>query len=189
MKKIIGLVLLVTVIAAGFVGCKKIIKALFPGFDVDVPEMVFTIPYVPVPAGTPVIAGEQSLVSFTQHFNLDSIVKANTNGKFTGNDVTSVKLKQMTFTLDNPDTANNFANFKSARFTFSSNTQADAAQIASFTFPDVYTPTVSYTAPDNTPELRGYLTGNQLTYHAYGELRRYTTKAITIRIDVTIRVS
>jgi hypothetical protein len=128
------------------------------------------------------------LVSFTQRFNLDSIIKVKTNGEFGIGDISSVKIKQMVATIANPDAQNNFSNFESARFTFSSNTNTNAQQIASFTFADAYTPTVTYTAPENTPELLPYLNGTELTYNVFGKIRRYTTKALTVSIKVTMKV-
>src|SRR4051812_44933566 len=108
MKKIIGSVLLVMIIAAGVVGCKKIITAIFPGMDVDVPAITVTIPAIPF-----TLPGEFSLGSFKQRFNLDSVVKANTGGAFGAADVSSVKVKQIAFTVANADQQNNLSNFES----------------------------------------------------------------------------
>ena len=194
MKKVIGSVLLVMVIVSGVVGCKKIINSIFQGVDVDVPEVTFTVPAPPTPPpGTtlpPVPTSEGTIGSKVQSFNLDSAVKAKTNGEFGAGDVTSVKMKQIVMTIANPDEQNNFSNFESARFTFASNAGANTpeVQVASFTFPTTNTSTVTYTAPENGAELRAYLNGNQLTYNVYGKLRRYTTKALTVSVKVTMKV-
>ncbi|MCW3113689.1 MAG: hypothetical protein JWR18_2085 [Segetibacter sp.] len=191
MKKLIGSVLLIALLAAAVTGCKKIINSIFPGVDVDVPEVIFTIPAPPpLPPGTPVPSGEQSLGSLTQSFNLDSAVKAKTNGQFGAGDVTSVKIKQIVFNMPNADQQNNFSNFESARFTFASNASQNTpeVEVASLTFPQTNTSTVTYTAPENAPELRPYLNGNSLTYNVYGRLRRFTTKALSISVKVTMKV-
>jgi hypothetical protein len=92
--------------------------------------------------------------------------------------------------MSNADEQNNFSNFESARFTFASNASQNTAEIevASLTFPQTNTPTVTYTAPENAPELRPYLNGSKLTYNVYGKLRRYTTKALSISVKVTMKV-
>ncbi len=189
MKKVFGLFLLVTVLTC--MACHKIINSAFPGVDVDAPVVSFTIPAPPpLPPGTPVPPGEQSLGSLTQSFNLDSAVKAKTNGQFGAADVTSVKIKQIVFDMANADEQNNFSNFESTRFTFASNAAANTSEleIASLTFPQTYTSTVTYTAPENAPELRPYLSGTKLTYNVYGKLRRYTNKALPVSVLVTMKV-
>lgn len=191
MKKVVWLVLLVVLGAAAVTGCKKIISSIFPGVDVEVPEVVFTIPAPPpLPPGTPVPAGEVPLGSLTQSFNLDSAVKAKTNGQFGAGDVTSVKIKQIVLNMPNADEQNNFSNFESAKLTFATNSNQNTPEleVASLTFPQTNTSTITYTAPDNAPELRPYLNGNSLTYNVYGKLRRFTTKALKINVKVSLKV-
>ncbi|GEO08582.1 hypothetical protein [Segetibacter aerophilus] len=191
MKKVAGSVLLLVLIISAITSCKKIINSVFPGVDVDVPEVVFTVPAPPpLPPGFPVPTSEQAIGSLSQSFNLDSAVKAKTNGQFGAGDVTSVKIKQIIFNMSNADELNNFSNFESARFTFASNASQNTPEIevASLTFPQTNTSVVTYTAPDNAPELRPYLNGTKLTYNVYGKLRRYTTKAISISVKVTMKV-
>ncbi|HEX8357042.1 MAG TPA: hypothetical protein VF610_06515 [Segetibacter sp.] len=188
MKKLIAPLVLVMVIAVSS-GCKKIITNAFNGFDQDVPQIVLTIPATqpPIP-GFPVPPNEVPVGSFKQSFNLDSTIKAKTGGAFGVGDVSSVKLKKMVFTLSNADAANNLANFESARLTFSSNTNATAVPLASFSFPDTYADSQIFTADANTPELIGYLNGSELTYNVFGKLRRYTTKPLGLAVVVTLTV-
>jgi hypothetical protein len=191
MKKVAGSVLLVVLMVAAIASCKKIVNAVFPGVDVDVPEVIFTVPAPPpLPPGFPVPTSEQSIGSLSQSFNLDSAVKAKTNGEFGASDVTSVKIKQIVFNMSNADEQNNFSNFESARFTLASNTSQNLPEIevAALTFPQTYTSLVTYNALDNAPELRSYLNGSKLTYNVYGKLRRYTTKALSISVKVTMKV-
>jgi len=190
MKKLTAYFVLIVLFTGAFAGCKKIINSIFPGVDADVPEVTFNIPYYAGSAGLPVPAGEQSIGSLTQSFNLDSIVKAKTNGQFGAGDVSSVKIKQMVLNMPNADDQNNFSNFESARFTFASNASQNTpeVEVGSFTFPTTNSSTVTYTSPDNAPELRPYLNGNQMTYNVYGKLRRYPTKALTVSVKVTMKI-
>jgi len=182
MKKLIITVLVVVAIVAG-VSCKKIIKALFPGLDVDAPSVTVTLPAIPFAP-----PDELQITSYTQHFNLDSIVKERTSGTFNANDVGSVTIKEMVFTLTNGDEFNNLSNFESVRITLTSDSKPEPAEVANITFPDPYTnPTYTYT-PATAVDLRPYLNGTQLTYNVYGKIRRITTRPLTLSVRVTLRV-
>jgi hypothetical protein len=187
MKKVIISALFATFIVGGLCSCSKVLSKIFGGVDVNLPDIV-----VPGPAppeflrGQPGIPGENPLPSYTQSFNLDSIVKANTAGAFGAEDVNSVKVKKIVFTVLNPDADNNLRNFKSARFELASNTNTTPVSIASFQFPDAYSETLTYDASDDAPELKGYLTGTSLSYYSYGEVRRFPTRDMTLTVKVTI---
>lgn len=182
MKKLLISVLMVLVIVTGFTGCKKIIKSIFTGFDTDVPAIVFTLP--PIPFVPP---EEYPLGTYTQSFNFDSTIKANTNNSFNAGDVTSVKVKKIVMTLSNGNAANNFANFESARFTFSSDIKLDPVTIASVTFPDTLSTAITI-IPANSPELKPYLGGSKLYYNVFGKLRRTTTQSLPITVKVTLAI-
>ncbi len=188
MKKACLIFGLVLVLFSGVTGCKKVLKKIFPGLDVNLPEIVVDIPYFPLPPGTPVPLGEVAFPSYTQEFNLDSVIRLTTGDAFNSGDVSSVKVKQIDFKVANPDQQNNFSNFQSARFTFKSNTNSTAVPIAAFTFADTYIASTSYTATDDTPELRPYLNGTKLIYRVYGKLRRYPTKGLQLSVAVKVRV-
>ena len=182
MKKVYFSVIALIIIISGLAGCKKIIRKIFQGIDADVPA--FTVVLPPIPYAFP---EEMSLGTFQQHFNLDSSIRANTGGVYGADDISSVKVKQIVFSLSNADQHNNISNFESTRLIFSSNTKSDTVTIASITFPDAYAETYTYT-PVSSPELKPYLTGSILYYNAYGKLRRATTNPLKLNIQVTLRV-
>ena len=99
-------------ILTGFYSCKKLVAAVFGGTDVNAPEVQVTIPTVFI-----VPPNEMSLGTYSFHFNLDSIVRANTGGIFGANVVNSIKVKQVVVNITNADQVNNLANFESARVT------------------------------------------------------------------------
>lgn len=181
MKKSVISVLMIMVLVAASVGCKKIIRNIFKGIDADIPEVSVTIPAIPVvlPFVIP--------IPLSQPFNLDSTVKANTGGVFGANDVSSVKVKQIVFNLTDADSLNNLSNFESVRVTFSSDVKTDTVTVASIVFPETYASTATYT-PVNSPELKPYLTGSMLYYTIFGKIRRVTTKSLHLSIKVTLRV-
>lgn len=182
MKKILFFALIVSVLSGGVTGCKKIVKKVFQGIDTEIPEFTVTLPPIPY-----VFPGEAPIGTLTQPFNLDSTVKANTNGVFGADDVSSVKIKQIVFTLPTADQENNGANFESARITFASNSKADTVTVAAISFPDTFASTSTYVSV-NSPELKPYLNGSELYYNIFGKMRRITTKNLPLKINVTLRV-
>jgi hypothetical protein len=182
MKKTVSAILLFVLVFAGLTGCKKVLQSIFPGLNIDSPAITFTIPAIPFAPPAEVPVG-----TFSQHFNLDSIIKVNTNNAFSIQDVTSVKVTQVKFSLSNADQQNNLANFESVRFTMLSSANTQAAEIAAVNFPDVYAESYTYTAT-NAPELITYLKGNELVYNVYGKLRRITTKPLTLTMILTMKV-
>jgi len=175
-------VVFILLLAAAITGCKKLIEAIFPGLQVDLPAITVTIP--PVPVAPP---NEIQLGTFTQHFNLDSVIRANTNGVFSVNDISSVKITRTKFAIANADQQNNISNFETARVLFGSAVTGESAEIANINFPDVYADSYLYTAA-NAPELVSYFKTNELAYTVSGKLRRITTKPITLSVVVTVSI-
>src|SRR5688572_30277149 len=162
MKKISYLFLAALIAITGFASCKKIVDAIFTGVDVKSPDLAMTVPAIPF-----VIPMELGFGSFTQSFNLDSAVKANTAGAFGADAVHSVKIKSVTITITNADDNNNLSNFESARVMLSSNAQADPVELFSQKFPTTNTSTYTIT-PADSPELVPHLKNGELTYHMFG---------------------
>ncbi|HEY8690702.1 MAG TPA: hypothetical protein VIM07_15805 [Chitinophagaceae bacterium] len=182
MKKIF-ISFLAAIVLLAAVSCKKIVSALFQGMDVNVPEVQVTIPTV-----IAVTPNEVSLGSFSLHFNLDSIIKANTAGVFGVNSVSSIKVKQISITINNADQLNNLSNFERARITLQSNSDSNPAELFSINFPDSYASSFTYT-PVNSPDLLPYLKGSDITYNIFGKMRRITTKPLNMTVAVTLRVT
>ena len=182
MKKI-TITLSVAIIFLAGVSCKKLVSALFKGLDVNVPEVQLTIPTI-----IAVSPNEIALGSFSFHFNLDSIVKANTAGVFGVNSVTSIRVNQVKVAVNNADQLNNLSNFESARITLQSNIDTNPAELFSVNFPDTYSASFTST-PTNSPDLLPYLKGSDVTYNVFGKMRRITTKPLNMTVAVTIRVN
>jgi hypothetical protein len=182
MKKIYVCLIAAVIALGAFYSCKKIIRKIFQGIDAEIPAFTVTLPAIPYAPPTEIAIG-----TLTQEFNLDSTIRANTSGVYGANDISSVKVKQIVFSLANGDEQNNISNFESTRLLFSSNTKSDTVTIASITFPDTLAMSYTYT-PVNSPELKPYLSGTVLYYTAFGKLRRATTKPLDLGIQVTLRV-
>jgi len=182
MKRLLFTILTAIILSGSGSSCKKAIAKIFPGVDVVVPDMQMILPSVFFVAPTEIPLGTYSF-----QFNLDSVVKAQTAGVFGANDVTSIKVKQITITITNADQLNNFANFESARVTLQSNSNNTPVQLFSATFPDVFAAT--FTTTNNNTELLSYLKGSDLLYTMYGKNRRVTTKPLELTISVIVRAN
>ncbi|MBA2250567.1 MAG: hypothetical protein H0W12_10315 [Chitinophagaceae bacterium] len=183
MRKSIIIFFTTFILLSGLLSCKKLVKALFPGMDVNSPEVQITVPPIVIVSAT-----EQSFGSYTYHFNLDSTIRANTNNGFNVNDVGSIKVKQISINITNADQLNNLANFESARVTLQSNTNTTPVEIISQTLPDTYASTFTAT-PANGPELLSYSKGSDITYTIYGKMRRVTNKSLNVVVSVILRLN
>lgn len=182
MKKLIISGLILCLIIQSF-SCKKIVEAVFPGLDVNVPEVQVTIPAV-----IAVTSNEVALGSFSYPLNLDSIIKVNTGGVFGINAVGSIKVKQVSINLSNADQLNNLSNFETVRMTIQSSSNNTATELFAVNFPDTYASSITVT-PNNSPDLLSYLKGSEITYNVYGKIRRITTKPLNMTIAVMLRVN
>ncbi len=182
MKKIIISFILALAVFINLSSCKKIIGQIFPGLDVNVPEIQLTLPAIPI-----VPPNEMSLGAYAVRFNLDSIIKANTNNIFDIGVVSSVKVKDITVSLSNADNLNNLSNFEFARVTLSSNTRTNPVNVATLNFPDSNLSSITIPQTDS-PELLDHLKGTEITYNLFGKLRRRTIKPLNMVVLVTVRV-
>ena len=192
MKKTFLAILIASLALVTISSCKKTVKALFPGATTDLPEVMNTLPTLdslrlaPYPVTELPLHTAFPLPQITQHFNLDSIVKANTGNNFGAGDITSVKLNQIKLKiLTGADANNNISNFESAAFSFSSSSNSTPTTVTNVSFADVYA--TEKTIPgDNSLELRPYLSGTELYYNVSASLRRHTTHPIKISIIATV---
>lgn len=181
MKKHSLIVLSFCCLFAAFTSCKQIVNAIFSGADITVPDITIAVPAVPF-----VFPQEVQLGSFTQRFNLDSAIRANTAGTFGVGVVSSIKIKTVTITLVNGDDNNNLSNFESTRVTLSSSSVSTPTNLINFNFPAVNSNSLTVT-PTDSPELLPYLKGLDLTYQVFGKSRKTTSKALTMKVSVVVR--
>ncbi len=181
MKKQLTLIFIIAICLAGFSSCKKAAEALFPGVDFTLPVINVTVPAIPLADST----AEVGAGSFTTYVNVDSTIKANTNGIFGINAVSSVKVKQVAVTASNADADNNLSAFKTFRITIASNDKTTASDMMSISFPA--DAGASYTEqPANSTNIVDYLHGTSITNAVYGSARKTTTKALNIQMTITL---
>src|SRR5665647_3932646 len=98
MKRVILISLIAATILVNLSSCKKALAAVFGGTDVTVPEFQMTVTQIYI-----VTPGEIPLGGYSFYFNLDSTVRAKTGGVFGATAVNSIKIKQITIKITNPD--------------------------------------------------------------------------------------
>lgn len=178
-KRILTLSLLSSFFVIGFSSCDKIKDKLFPAFDTSINDVSVSIPVT--------LAGAESSSSATVSFNLDSTIKSYTSNAFGVNNLSSVKVKDVNVFLDNADALNDISNFETVTLKFSSNTNTTPAVVVNAAIPNTAAADITIPATDS-PELKDYLKGNQLTYTIAGKARRSTTKVLHATVAVTLSV-
>lgn len=181
MKKHLAIILLAAVLLSGLVSCKKIVDTFFAGETFTMPAITMTIPIIPIADSTQEFSGG----SFTTYINVDSTIKANTSGVFNINSISTVTVKQVSVTLTNADEINNVSAFKSFRITISSNTNATVANMVTVNIPASAAGSYTYT-PTNPANIVDYLKGTNINNAVYGTARKTTTKALNVKVVITL---
>ncbi|MEJ7681830.1 MAG: hypothetical protein WKG06_29080 [Segetibacter sp.] len=119
-----------------FAGCssnqaKEIKEKLLPTFNVNIPDILLTVPPLPK-----VLKEEIPVGALKTPINMDSTIKANTAGTFGANSVHFVKVNKLVIKLSNADKANNLSNFESARMRIYNDTAS--TDIAIIKFPESF---------------------------------------------------
>jgi hypothetical protein len=179
MKKSILALTLAGSFATGLFSCSKVKNTLFPAFESEIGAVSVTIPIA--------VAGAEASSSKTITFKLDSTIKAYTQNAFSISNLGSVKVKDLSVMLVNADALNDVSNCDSVTVKLASNTNSTPAVIASVAIPDTPASSLNIT-PINSPELNGYLTGNQLTYTLMARVRRTATKPLQATVLVTLSI-
>lgn len=179
-------VLGVCTIAIAAVACNKkdeIVKQLFQAFTTQ----TFTVPFE-VPAITFAPASIDSVAQAGEPMNLDSLVRAETDGAFSLDDVTAVYLDELKISLSNADADNNLANFEHLKLTLKSVDPAIAeVQVCNTTLPDAYVAERSLPIYDDR-DLKPILASRGIVYLTGVSARRNTSKvlngSLSFRFDV-----
>lgn len=184
MKKKLSIIAIFTLISAfGLTSCSDELKEqLFKAFITNSAEEEFTINIIT----TTSTKAEIGLIN--QYFNLDSIIKAETDNAFSLDNISSINIEEAKLTILNPDTTNNFANFEEGWLEFNTNINTTPILVASGLNPDVYAD--SWLIPvDKSVNLKNYLKGTHLAYYLSAKARRVTTKALDCKIAIKFKVN
>jgi len=155
-----------------FQSCTKLANNLLYELPMQTASVNITIPATMADSTVDIDLG-----SATTNYNVDSFIKASTGNVLGVNNITSAKIKTILLTLQNPDSVNNFSDFKSARASVTSSSNSTPFTVNLENNPDIYTPTLSLPV-DTSVDLKSYLNSSSFTYKVGGRMRRSTTTAL-----------
>lgn len=156
--------------------CDKVVENL----AVDLPAMTATADViVPVTNNT---SSQQDIGSQVVNYNVDSFIKANTNGTLGINNIKSAKLKSCKIKLNDGSNAdNNFANFETCSASVYTNSNTTPLKMT-VNGPTQETYEMSLDVPKD--DLSGYFKGTSFTYTVGGKLRKPITQEVKATVTV-----
>ena len=187
MKKILLYVLGVVAVSATFTfqSCNKL-KDAIPAQDVSFTEGG-DITISPASDTTQQLALGQISLSY----NLDSMIKAQTDQKLGFSNIQSVKIASIKLTLNDATTTNNFANFSQVSAAFNSDINGDIYTVTNIpSNPDSYSSELTPAVTDASQDIKKYF-NSQMTFNYLmsGKLRRATTTTLHCHVEITYTIS
>ncbi len=161
-------------------GCKDIREKLMPAFTVNLPAITLYVPALRFVANEEIPVG-----ALRVPVNLDSAVRANTGDAFGAGAISSIKIKKVVLEVFNADEKNNLSSFESGRMKLYNDTAS--VDIIAISFPSAYSDSMTV-IPQESPELKPYLTGSYLNYNLLWKNRRTTTKQLKLSLRITLSV-
>ena len=187
MKKFIVAIAALGTLGLGLTSCSKdeIIDDLISITISKAAEAEFTIPVIPV-GGIDTTLGE----SMT-YFNLDSLIREETDGELDLSSIESVTIDKLTLALDESganaaDQDNNLSNFEEVKIVFSSDANSTPL-VFSVNIPDEYTTSIDFTV-DQTASIKNYMEGNNFGYTVSGKIRKATTHELDGNVIMKFKV-
>ena len=183
MKKSVIFLSILIVGAMSLASCNKIAGLLSYNLALQTIDGQFTVPIITDTTQS------QNAGTTTVYINVDSFIRASTGNNLGVNNISSVKVQSCSITAQNADSHNNFANFQSCDFSFSSDVNSSVIHPATITNnQDTYAASINLPV-DNNLELKSYLTGHQFSYFIKAKMRRPTTKQINCTVHVQMNIT
>jgi hypothetical protein len=167
----------VMAIVATLPSCDKAAALLFKPFE---SPLSFDVNIAPTAAGTTTTLGTQTVA-----YNLNNEVSTATNGAFSGDFITQIYVNQIGITLSNTDATNNLSNFETVSLQVTSGTSTPVV-LGPFTVPAGTTTTYTITAT-NSPNIRQYFSGANVTFALIGKTKTATTKTLAANVRATLK--
>lgn len=157
--------------------CEKIQEALFKPFESPL-NFEITIPVINT------TTAETSMGQTVVHYNLDSVIRKNTDDKFGADFIGSMYLNEVAIQLLNDDGSNNLGNFDYVKLSvFSGGTPA---VLGPFNVPANASSSASFAVP-NSPNIKPFFSGANVSFELKGKANQVTTKTLRARISATIK--
>lgn len=157
--------------------CEKIENALFKPFESPL-NFEVTIPVI---SNT---SAEQSMGQTQVRYNLDSVIRKNTENVFGADIVGAMYINQIGIQLLDNNASNNLSNFDYVKLSVSSG--STPAVLGPYNIPGGATATTSFTVT-NSPNIKPFFSGSTVTFSMQGKANKATTQNLRARISATIR--
>lgn len=177
MKKRIGIFAAAS-IALCMTACEKVEKALFKPFESPL-NFEVTIPVI---SST---TAEQNMGQTQVRYNLDSVIKKNTENVFGADIVGAMYINQIGIQLLDNSAGNNLSNFDYVKLSVSTGGGTPAV-LGPYNVPAGSTSNASFTV-SNSPNIKPFFSGSTVTFTMNGKANKATTQALRARISATIR--
>jgi hypothetical protein len=189
MKKslsIFSVAIFLSLAAVSFSSCDKLKEKLFEAFSTGGGDVDFTIPIV---TSTGV---ENKYATEKIYINVDSIIKAETGGLFSLDNVKKISVESAEIYVNNPDNDNNLANFEGGGVIFNTfnptkNDWNEPMLVASDDLQDAYADYHKMIITENV-NLKEHLRGNEIAYWYVAKARRVTTKPLDCTLKVRLHI-
>jgi hypothetical protein len=184
MKKFYSVTLVSFIMIASFSlqSCDKIKDKFFPGFEIEPTDIQLNIPVI---VST---TAQSNVAAVSLHFNMDSIIKAETLNAFSIRNVDHISIQALKLTMLNADNENNFGNLENLSVSFHSNGNTNPVTVANAPVIADENTVELLPIPDVTANLRSYMNGDRLTYTLTGKARRVTTKPLSCTIHIRLKM-
>jgi hypothetical protein len=176
MKKFITLSA-VTLVTLLFASCDKIEKALFKPFE---SPLSFEVT-IPVITNT---TAEVSMGQSDVRYNLDSVIRKNTENVFGADIVGAMYISQIGIQLLDNGASGNLNNFDYVKLYVASN--GTPAVFGPFSVPAGSTSSASFTV-SNSPNIKPFFSGSTVTFSMSGKANKATTQTLRARVSATIK--
>jgi hypothetical protein len=161
----------------GMSSCKKAAELLFKPFE---SPLNFDVNINPVAAGT-----QSNLGTTVVNYDLNAEIKSATDNQFDASFIGQMYINQVAISLTNADATNDLKNFESLSLTVSSGSGTPII-LGPFPVPSTATTQFSFDVP-NSPNIRPYFNGSNVTFVLSGKVKTATTKTLQAHIGATIK--
>ncbi|MFZ9718787.1 MAG: hypothetical protein ACO3BD_05475 [Chitinophagaceae bacterium] len=189
MKKSITLfsvAIFLSMAAISFSSCDKLKEKLFKAFSTGGGNVNFTIPIVTSTTAEGKYATEKVYI------NVDSIIKAETGGVFSLNDVKIISMESAEIFVNNADQDNNLGNFEVGAVIFntfntSKNDWNEPMLLATNDLDDEYADYHKMIITEKV-NMKEHLRSNEIAYWYGAKARRVTTKPLECTLKVKLHI-
>jgi hypothetical protein len=170
-------ILVVASIALYMTACEKIENALFKPFE---SPLNFEV-NIPVITNT---TAEQNMGQTQVRYNLDSIIRKNTENVFGADVVGSMYINQIGVQLLDDNANSNLSNFDYIKLSVSNG--STPAVLGPYNIPSGVTSNTTFLV-SNSPNIKPFFSGATVTFTMDGKANKATSQTLRARISATIR--